>query len=37
MKLLAECLKTEGEADNEKYFGPARKPRIGHSATPIEL
>ena len=30
MKLLAECLKTEGEADNQKYFGLARKPRIGH-------
>src|SRR6187200_3175320 len=24
MKLLAECLKTEGEADNQKYFGLAR-------------
>lgn len=37
MKLSAECLKTESEGDNEKYFDPSRKSRIRHSGTPIEL
>jgi P4 family phage/plasmid primase-like protien len=37
MKLLAECLKTESEGDNKKYFDPSRKSRIRHSGTPIEL
>ena len=36
MKLLAGCLKTESE-DNEKYYGPVRKSRIGHTGIPIEL
>jgi P4 family phage/plasmid primase-like protien len=37
MKLLAACLKTETEADNQKYFGPARKSRSGNIGIPIEL
>lgn len=37
VKLLADCLKTETEGDNEKYFDRSRKSRIGHSGIPIEL